>query len=129
MENTKNINIVSYSIITIGIIISTIIFSVVFYNTRYSSDSLTVTGSASLQVASDNAKFTGEFTRIVKVSALKSGYEQIASDLIKVKTFLKAQNIDDKDITISTVSMFENYNYNNNNNIQTEKEYTLKQQV
>jgi hypothetical protein len=127
MENTKNTNIVSYSIITIGIILSTIIFSAVFYSSRYSSDSLTVTGSASLQVVSDNAKFTGEFTRIVKVSALKFGYEQIAGDLSKVKAFLKTQGIDDKDITISTVSMFENYNYNNN--YQTEKEYTIRQQV
>lgn len=127
MENTKNTNIVSYSIITVGMILSTIIFSVVFYSSRYSSDSLTVTGSASLQVVSDNAKFTGEFTRIVKMSALRFGYEQIAGDLSKVKAFLKTQGIDDKDITISTVSMFENYNYNNN--YQTEKEYTIRQQV
>ncbi len=127
MENTKNINTFGYAIITGGLVLSTIIFSAVFYSSRYSSDSLTVTGSASLQVVSDNAKFTGEFTRIVKVSALKFGYEQIAGDLSKVKTFLKAQGIDDKDITISTVSMFENYNYNNN--YQTEKEYTIKQQV
>ena len=127
MENTKNTNILSYTIITAGIILSTIIFSFVFYSSRYSSDSLTVTGSASLQVVSDNAKFTGEFTRIVKVSALKFGYEQIAGDLSKVKAFLKTQGIDDKDITISTVSMFENYNYNNN--YQTEKEYTIRQQV
>jgi uncharacterized protein len=127
MENTKNINTFGYAIITGGLVLSTIIFSAVFYSSRYSSDSLTVTGSASLQVVSDNAKFTGEFTRIVKVSALKFGYEQIAGDLSKVKTFLKAQGIDDKDITISTVSMFENYNYNNN--YQTEKEYTIRQQV
>ncbi|MFA5934321.1 MAG: SIMPL domain-containing protein [Candidatus Paceibacterota bacterium] len=127
MENTKNINILGYAIITGGLVLSTIIFSTVFYSSRYSSDSLTVTGSASLQVVSDNAKFTGEFTRIVKVSSLKWGYEQIASDLVKVKSFLKTQGIDEKDITISTVSMFENYNYNNN--IQTEKEYTLRQQV
>ena len=127
MENTKNTNIVSYSIITVGIILSTIIFSAVFYSSRYTSDSLTVTGSASLQVVSDNAKFTGEFTRIAKVSVLSNGYSLMASDLTKVKSFLKAQGIDDKDITISTVSMNENYNYNNN--YQTEKEYTLRQQV
>ena len=128
MENTKNINILGYSIITCGIILCTIIFSAVFYNSRYSSDSLTVTGSASLQVISDNAKFTGEFSRIAKVSVLKNGYDQMAGDLTKVKTFLKTKGIDDKDVTISTVSMNENYNYNNNN-YQTEKEYTLRQQI
>ncbi len=126
MENTKN-NSISSIIVGISIIICTIIFSVVFYNSRYSSDSLTVTGSASMQVVSDNAKFTGEFTRIAKVSVLGTGYSQIANDLTKVKAFLKTQGIDDKDITISTVSMYENYNYDKN--YQTEKEYTLRQYV
>ncbi|MFA6797092.1 MAG: SIMPL domain-containing protein [Candidatus Paceibacterota bacterium] len=126
MENTKN-NSISSIIIGISIIVCTIIFSVVFYSSRYSSDSLTVTGSASMQVVSDNAKFTGEFTRIAKVSVLGTGYSQIANDLTKVKAFLKTQGIDDKDITISTVSMYENYNYDKN--YQTEKEYILRQQV
>ncbi|MDD4803864.1 MAG: SIMPL domain-containing protein [Candidatus Pacebacteria bacterium] len=126
MENTKN-NSINSIIIGISIIVCTIIFSVVFYSSRYSSDSLTVTGSASMQVVSDNAKFTGEFTRIAKVSVLGTGYSQIASDLTKVKSFLKTQGIDDKDITISTVSMYENYNYDKN--YQTEKEYILRQQV
>jgi hypothetical protein len=109
------------------LIISTIIWATAYYN-KDTSNSLSVTGSASKQVVSDSAKFSGNFSRIVKVSNLKSGYAQIAQDLIIVKKFLKDQGIDDKNITISTVSMFENYNYNNNN-VQTEKEYTISQTV
>ncbi|MFA5763951.1 MAG: SIMPL domain-containing protein [archaeon] len=108
-------------------IISAMIFSFAFYASRNSTDSLSVTGSANKEVVSDNAKFSAEFSRIVKISALKAGYDQIAKDLVIVKDFLKEQGVDDKDVTISTVSMNENYNYNQN--YQTEKEYTLRQQV
>jgi hypothetical protein len=117
------------AIIGISIILSLSIFSIAFYASRTTSDAISVTGSASKEVVSDSAKFSGDFSRIVKISALKSGYNQIANDLVEVKAFFKSQGIDEKDMTISTVSMMENYNYNNNNNIQTEKEYTLRQQV
>ena len=112
----------------ISLIIAATIWAVAFYESRNSTDSLSVTGSASTQIVSDNAKFSGEFSRIVKISALKTGYAQMATDLSSVKSFLKAQGIDEKIVTISTVSMMENYNYNNNG-VQTEKEYTLRQQV
>ncbi len=126
MENSKN-NTLNSIIIGTALILCTIIFSFVFYKTRFATDSLSVTGSASIQVVSDNAKFSGYFSRIVKVSQLKTGYEQMSGDLTKIKNFLKSQGVDDKDITISTVSMYENYNYDKN--YQTEKEYTLNQHV
>lgn len=126
MENTKN-NSLSSIIIGISLIICVVIFSTVFYKTRFATDSLTVTGSASMKVVSDNAKFSGSFSRIVKISQLKTGYEQMTSDLVKVKSFLKEKGIDEKDITISTVNMYENYNYDKN--YQTEKEYTLSQNI
>jgi hypothetical protein len=126
MENLKD-NTLNSLIVGVTLILCTVIFSTVFYKTRFSSDSLSVTGSASMQVVSDNAKFSGYFSRVVKVSQLKTGYEQMTGDLTKVKNFLKAKGIDEKDITISTVSMYENYNYDRN--YQTEKEYVLNQQV
>jgi len=115
------------AIVGTSLVLSSIIFSIAFYNSRVSTDALSVTGSASRQIVSDNAKFSGDFTRIVKISVLKNGYDQMAEDLKIVKAFLKEQGIDDKDITISTVSMMENYNYDKN--YQTEKEYTLSQHV
>jgi hypothetical protein len=115
-------------IMGVCLIISAAIWATAYYN-KDPSNSLTVTGSASREVISDSAKFSGNFSRIVKISNLKSGYAQIAEDLIIVKKFLKDQGVNDSMVTISTVSMFENYNYNNNNNIQTEKEYTISQSV
>ncbi len=127
MEEKKQ-KIILLPIITgVCLIISATIWAFAYYN-KDSSNSLSVTGSASKEVVSDSAKFSGNFSRIVKVSNLKSGYTQIAQDLTIVKQFLKDQGIDDKNVTISTVSMFENYNYNNNNT-QAEKEYTISQTV
>lgn len=126
MEENKNKNLLLPIIIGSCLVISSIIFAVAYYN-KGTSNSLSVTGSASVDVVSDSAKFTGDFSRIAKVSALKSGYDKMASDLEIVKTFLKEQGIDDASIIISNVSMNENYKYDNNYN--TEKEYTLRQQV
>ncbi|MFA6430220.1 MAG: SIMPL domain-containing protein [Candidatus Paceibacterota bacterium] len=110
-----------------SLILSFSIFSLAFYNSRISTEAISVTGSASKEVVSDSAKFSGNFSRIVKVSNLKSGYDQMASDLKLVKSFLKEQGIDDKNVIISTVSMMENYNYKNDS--QSEKEYNLSQNV
>src|ERR1035437_4198956 len=104
------------------LIISAAIWSNAYYN-KDASNSLSVTGSASKDVTSDNAKFSGNFFRIVKISNLKGGYDQMSSDLVIVRDFLKAQGIDDKDVTISNVSMNENYKYKQNAN--SEKVYTL----
>ena len=123
----KQNNLALSIIIGVCLIISSSIWAISYYN-KDSSNSLSVTGSASKEVVSDSAKFSGNFSRIVKVSNLKAGYAQIAQDLVAVQKFLKDQGIDDKNVTISTVSMFENYNYNNNNT-QTEKEYTISQTV
>ena len=110
-----------------SLILSSMIWSSSYYN-KDTSNSLSVTGSASKQVVSDSAKFSGSFSRIVKISKLKDGYFQIAQDLVLVKNFLKDQGIEDDSVTISTVSMYENYKYDNNS-VQTEKEYTISQNV
>ena len=111
------------------LIASSIIFSFAFYNSRLSTDSISVTGSASRQVVSDSAKFSGNFSRIVKLSNLKAGYDQMAVDLKTVKDFLTTQKVDMKDVTISTVSMEQNYDYNQNNVSASEKDYTLRQNI
>jgi hypothetical protein len=126
MDNTKQKNTLAY-IVGISLVLSSIIFSWAFYSSRNAEDSISVTGSASKEVVSDSAKFTGNFSRVAKISNLKNGYNQIANDLKLVKDFFKTQGIDEKNIIISPVSMNENYYYNKD--VQTEKEYTLTQNV
>jgi len=127
-EETKNFLKSGAMVTGVCLIISSVIFSLAFYNSRLSSDSISVTGSASKEVVSDNAKFSGSFLRIIKLNDLKFGYDQMASDLKIIKAFLKEQKIEDKDVTISTVSMEQNYDYSQNST-QTEKDYTLRQTV
>lgn len=128
MEELKKQNNILFPIILgVCLIISAAIWASAYYN-KDTSNSLSVTGSASKEVVSDSAKFSGNFSRVVKISLLKLGYDQMSGDLVTVKAFLKEQGIDDKNITISTVSMNENYKYSNND-YQAEKEYTLMQQV
>ena len=51
------------------LIISAAIWSNAYYN-KDASNSLSVTGSASKDVTSDNAKFSGNFFRIVKITVV-----------------------------------------------------------
>ena len=127
IEELKNQKIALLPIIMgTALIISAMIWSSAYYN-KDASNSLSVTGSASMNVESDSAKFSGSFSRVVKKSNLKSGYEQIAQDLTIIKKFLKDQGINDKDVTISTVSMYENYQYNKD--MYSETEYNISQRV
>ncbi len=115
-------------IIGLSILIATIIFSFAFYYSRTTADVISVTGSASKEVISDKAKFSGNISRIVKLYNLKDGYSAMASDLKIVNDFLKDQKVDPATVTISTVSMEQNYDYNNNQP-STEKDYTLRQNI
>ncbi len=114
-------------ILGLSLIISAVIFSASFYSSRSSNDVISVTGSASKEVVADNAKFVGNFSRVVKLSNLKAGYAQMTTDLKLVKDFLASQGILDGDVTISTVSMEQNWDYDRN--VQTEKEFTLRQTI
>ncbi|MGB8816226.1 MAG: SIMPL domain-containing protein [Minisyncoccia bacterium] len=114
-------------ILGLSLILSFVIGSVTFYKVRSLDNYLSVTGSATKNVISDSAKFSGTFSRVVKISNIKGGYSTIASDLDLVKKFLKSQGIAESDAIFSTVSMMQNYDYYQNG--QTEKEYTISQTV
>lgn len=115
-------------IIGLSLIISSAIGSFVFYEVRSTGNNLSVTGSAKTQVISDQVKWTSNFTRIVKLSNLKWGYDKMSQDLVLVKTFMNKQGIDDKDMIIGPVSMEQIYDYNQNSPT-SEKEYTLRQTI
>ena len=127
--STKNFFCSPQFILGLAIIISAVVFSYSFYSSRSNADTISVTGSASQEVVSDSAKFSGSFSRIVKLNSLKTGYEQMANDLKIFKEFLKQQNIDEKDVIISTVSMEQNYDYNQNGVSAADRDYTLRQNV
>ena len=112
-------------VLGLAIILSTIIAAGAYYQVRSFDNTLTVTGSASKPVTSDHVKWVGAINRITKVSVLKQGYADMASDLTNVKAFLKSKNITDDQIVTSPVFMDQNYDQNQ----AAERSYTLRQTI
>jgi uncharacterized protein len=95
------------------------------YRARQLNNTLSVTGSAKMSVVSDTVKWKSSFSRTVSVSGLETGYSQMKKDEDAVLAFLKGQGISDENITISPISMYENYKYNSD----SPTEYVLTQSV
>jgi hypothetical protein len=126
MENTHTSWMNSRLLIGIAIVLSTVIGAYTFYQIRSFDNTLTVTGSASKAVTSDHVKWVGVINHVVKVSSLKAGYADMASDLVNVKAFLKNTNmITDDQIVISPVFMDQNYDQPQG----AERSYTLRQTI
>jgi hypothetical protein len=104
-------------------LVAVIISMGVLFRIRASNDVVSVTGSAKMEVTSDQAKWTTQVTRTVYESDLKSGYSQIASDAQKARAYLLAQGITEDELTVTPVSMFEVYQQDS----AAPKRYTLSQ--
>jgi hypothetical protein len=95
------------------------------FRLRSLNDTVSVTGSAKMEVIADQGKWVSSITRTVRQSSLKSGYDQMAKDLALVQTFLDSNGIAAEQISIAPVFMMEVYNQN----IDAEKQYTLTQSI
>lgn len=118
-----------HPLVTLGIVlggsflVAVGIGMITIFQLRSLNDVVSVTGSAKLEVTADQAKWTTQVTRTVRESNLKTGYDQIASDSKKVKTFFESQGIATEELSITPVSMNEVYQQNQT----AEKLYTLSQ--
>jgi uncharacterized protein len=104
-------------------ILAAIAIASTLFRIRALNDVVSVTGSAKMEVTSDQAKWNTQIMRTVRVSNLKSGYDQIARDLELAKAFMKEQGITDAELVISPISMNEIYQQDQ----AAEKIYTLSQ--
>jgi hypothetical protein len=123
----KNFNKIIYTGIILGLsfIIGISINAGLNYKAKQLDNTLSVTGSAKQQITSDTVKWRSSFSRTVNPSELNTGYSQMRTDEELVLSFLKGNGIEEKDITISPVSMSQNYRYDQN----APKEYDLSQTV
>ncbi len=134
MPSSNNSSSLPSSLVTLGIVIgaslllSTLVGAFSFYKVRSFDDSLSVTGSARMNVTSDQVKWITNFSRQVKVSSLKQGYDQMAADLKKVQEFYTSRGVSADSLIISPVSMYEVYDYSQGSE-NREKQYTLGQTV
>jgi len=113
-------------VLAAGLILTGIVLATGLAKIRATDNLLSVTGSAKIRVESDSVKWSSSISRTVTESTLQSGYAQLASDLVKVQSFLKSAGIAETEITIAPASMFEVYDYNNSG---APKRYTLQQTI
>jgi uncharacterized protein len=114
-------------ILGVFLIVGVSIISYSLYQIKAADNSLSVTGSAKQSVTADLVKWNANFTRTVYASTLKTGYAQMKADEAIVSKFLTDNGITATELTISPVSMQEQYNYNKTAGAPTE--YTLTQNV
>jgi hypothetical protein len=112
-----------------SLVISSGIAAYTFYRVRNAENTLSVTGSATVNVTSDKVRWTGSFTRTVKISGLKAGYDQMTKDLAVVEDFLKTNGITDDAVTITPISMNQDYSNVNQNVGASERDYVLTQSI
>lgn len=115
-------------LIAAGLVVATLVGAFTFYKIRSFDNALTVTGSAKQAVTSDTVKWVTNFTRTVKVSNLKLGYDQMDKDLVLVKKFLADNGLAEKDLIITPVFMEEVFKYGSDQST-SEKEYLLRQRI
>lgn len=108
METNNKNYIVLGLILGASLVASFAIASFTFYKFR-SMDYISTTGSAKKPVVSDKVKWTSNISRQVTLSTLKTGYVRMDADLKEVKSFLTANGIEDKSITVSPILMNEVY--------------------
>ena len=126
MENAKisKYIVIASLILGLSLIIGTAVISQTIYSVKRLNDTLSVTGSTKQQVTSDQIKWRSSFSRNAVASNLQAGYAQMKTDEKAVAKFLKDGGIDASQITISPITMMENYKPGYG-----EKEYTLTQNV
>ncbi len=95
-------------LIALGSVFSTYILSKsIIEFQKMQNQTIRVTGSASQKVTSDSASWTINVR--TKKATLKDGYLQLNSDMKKVKNFIVANGIDEKNINYGSVNSYENY--------------------
>lgn len=111
----------------LALILSTLIGGLFFWNARMAGDSLSVTGSAKIQVTSDLAKVIVAVEETVPQSQLSSGYTRINTSLNEVKSFLIKNGAEADKLVVVPVSTYQVYDYNNQ--YSSDPRYSLRQTI
>jgi hypothetical protein len=126
----KNVQIIILGLCLAGAtIVSSVIFSKGFLSvTKFMREEITVTGSAQKNIRSDYAVWQGTFAR--READMASAYEKLGEDLVKVKGYLAAQGIVERDVIVEQIVTETLYKKNEKGNNTNEVEgYRLRQSV
>ncbi len=116
-------------IIALGCVFSTYILSnAIVEFQKLQNQTIRVTGSASQNVTSDSSSWVINFR--TKTLTLKEGYSKLNSDAAKIKEFLLANGIEEKNINFSSIGSYENYKRTANGSTTNELDsYSVYQSV
>lgn len=122
-ENTQTF---AAAILGAALIVGVIIGGIFFASTRESKNTLTTTGSAKVAVVADSGKFSGAVLDYSTADGLTFAYKRLATSTDKIKKYLLQNGAKEEEMTISPVTLTEQYDYNNNSG---PKQYELRQNV
>ncbi|MDD5005063.1 MAG: SIMPL domain-containing protein [Candidatus Omnitrophica bacterium] len=110
-------------------IVSSIILSQGFLKvTKFVKEQIIVTGSAQKNIRSDYIVWRGIFS--IRQADLKSAYQKLGEDLVKVKKYLIDKRVDEKEIIVSQIVTNKIYKKNEKGNDTNEIQwYALSQTV
>lgn len=117
------------SIVGLALILTSMIGGSFAYQVKNLDYTLAVTGSAKRSVVADTAKWSIGFSRTMPAYTIKSGYEQMAKDLVIVKKFLADRGVVADDIEVSPIFMDQYYSQRTEHLPASEREYSLRQSV
>ena len=81
---------------------------------KFTREQINVTGSATKEIRSDYIIWTGTFTR--RAGDLKTAYKLLEGDLDKVKNYLAAKGVEEKDVIVSQATTDTIYRKNEKGN-------------
>lgn len=87
------------------LIVATIVVSnMVSYVKTFNTSQLAVTGSAQMDITSDEVKWTGQYSVNTTLTMMKSGYAQMSENKAAVLAFLQQNGVTAADVTVSPIS-------------------------
>ena len=115
--------------IAVAVIVSSVILSGGFLKVmKFTREQINVTGSATKEIRSDYIIWTGTFAR--RAADLKTAYKLLEADLNKVKNYLAAKGVEEKEVIVSQATTDTIYKKNEKGNDTNDIQgYSLSQWV
>ncbi len=96
-------------VLAIGILLAALIGGSFYLRGRAYENTLSVTGSAKMEVKADTGKWSFDLVRKIKFTDQKLGYAEIASDIKTSKDFLIKSGLKAEDITVTPAQFSVDY--------------------
>ncbi len=115
------------ALLAAGLVLASLVGGLFYMRAKAFENTLSVTGSAKMEVVADTAKWSFDIVRKVKFEGQKQGYENIAEDVSTTKTFLASSGISADAVTVAPVQL--SVDYDKQQLAGTEPDYQLRARV